>query len=346
MDELLDLVALGTVADMAPLLGENRYLVKRGLEVLNKTSRPGLLEMVLRAGMRLGSLDTESISWILGPRLNAAGRVDHAITSYKLLSTNSLNEARGLAEELEKKNAERQRLTGEVLAKVRDRLPSVDENLPIIIVSGTDYAAGVVGIVAGKLVEEFYRPSLVIEQGDEISRGSARSIAEFNIIAALKECSDLLTRFGGHPQAAGFTLPTKNIAPLAERLVERAEVELSELDLRPLIPIDAEVPLSSLSGETIGMIKQLAPFGYANPAPIFLSRRVKVEECRSVGSGGEHLRLKLHHGNVAWRGIGFRLGRYMDEIGPYLDIVYNLDVDDWGGSQLLELNILDFTPAL
>lgn len=345
LDQLLDLVALGTVADMAPLLGENRYLVKRGLEVLNSANRLGLSEMMRCAGRSLGSIDPQTISWILGPRLNAAGRLDHAIISYDLLSTSSPEEAQRLANSLERKNAERQRLSEMVLAKAREKLIAVGTDSPLLMVGSEDYPSGVVGVVAGRLVEEFYRPIVVFELGKELSRGSSRSIPEFDIIAALTQCSDLLSRFGGHPMAAGFTVPTENLIHLQERLAEIAASQLAKLDLRPLITIDAELPLSSLQGRAFHMMQQLAPFGCANPLPTFLSRGVKVMEYRSVGAGGQHLRLKLREGNVTWDGVAFRMGHLIDEGTPHLDIVYNLEVDRWRGEEMLQLNILDFAPA-
>jgi len=345
LDHLLDLVALGTVADMVTLLGENRYLVKRGLEVLNRANRLGLRVMARSAGVPPGSIDPQTISWVLAPRLNAAGRLDHAITSYELLSTSSEEEAQRLANLLESKNAERQRLTDQVLAKARQKLLALGTDAPLLMVGDEDFPSGVVGVVAGRLVEEFYRPTIVFEMGEEWSRGSARSIPEFNVIAALTQCSDLLSRFGGHPMAAGFTTPTANLPHLQERLVEIAASQLAGLDLRPLIAIDAELPLSSLQGKAFHMMQQLAPFGRDNPLPTFLSRGVKVTEYRSVGSTGEHIRLKLRDGDVTWDGVAFKLGNLIGEVTRCLDIVYNLEVDRWRGEELLQLNILDFAPC-
>ena len=345
LDHLLDLVAVGTVADMVPLLGENRYLVKRGLEVLNSTERLGFREMARSAGVPLGGFAPETISWVLAPRLNAAGRLDHAITSHDLLATTSEEEARKLANLLESKNAERQRLTEQVLAGTRKMLLTQGTDFPLLMVGDKNYPSGVVGVVAGRLAEEFYRPTIVFELGKESSRGSARSIPEFNIIAALTQCADLLTRFGGHPMAAGFTSPTKNLPHLQERLVEIADSQLAGLDLRPMITIDAEIPLASLQGNAFHMTQQLAPFGRANPLPTFLSRGVKVMEYRSLGSKGEHIRLKLMDGDVTWDGMAFRLGNLIDDITSRLDIVYNLEVDRWRGQGMLQLNILDFAPS-
>ena len=345
LEELLDLVALGTVADVVPLLGENRYLVKRGLEVLNKTKRLGLGEMIQRAGLVSGNIDTEDISWLLAPRLNAPGRLDHAITSYELLVADIPEEAQRLAQEVGQKNAERQRLTEEVLAKAREKIFTGRIDSPLLMVGGEDYHPGVIGLVAGKLVDEFYHPAVVFQEDKDIARGSARSISEFNITAALGECQELLSRFGGHPLAAGFALPTQNLPLLRERLLHVAERELSGKDLRPFLTVEAEVPLLAIRGGVFKTLEQLVPFGQGNPEPNLLSRRVEVMECRKVGNDGEHLKLKLKEGNVVWEGVGFDLGALASEVTPYLDIVYNLRVDRWGGEEMLQLNILDFSPA-
>ena len=345
MEVVLDLVALGTVADMEPLLGENRYLVKQGLAVLRNTSRLGLREMARCAGIPLSAVDPEIISWVLGPRLNAAGRLDHAIIGYDLLLTDSPEEAQRLASLLEKRNAERQRLTESVLAKAREKLIAMGTDSPLLMVGDEDFPSGVVGVVASRLVEEFYRPTVVFELGRQWSRGSARSIPEFDIIAALTECSNLLSRFGGHPMAAGFTIATENLEQLHQCLLEIATDKLAYIDLRPSIPIDAEVSLASLQGKTFAMMQQLAPFGCANPYPTFISRDVTVVDYCTVGTDGEHLKLKLRDGDVTWDAIGFKLGNLVNEVTPHLDIVYNLEVDRWGGRETLQLHILDFAPA-
>ncbi len=345
LDELMDLAALGTVADMAPLSGENRYLVKQGLKLINAAPRLGIREIISQTELSIGSLDAESISWIIAPRLNAAGRLAHAMSSYKLLMTNSPSEARGLAIWLEQKNAERQRLTTKVLTKAREQILAQGIS-PLLIASDRDYPIGIAGLVASRLSEEFYRPAIVVRTGELVSSGSCRSIPEFNIILALNQCSHLLSQFGGHSQAAGFTLPTKNLARLKQHLSQLATEQLAGADLHPQLDIDAEVTLPELSGDTFRTIQQLAPFGRGNPAPTFLSRRAEVVDCHTMGSNREHLRLKLKQGGTMWDGVGFRLGDYLAEVFSHLDIVYNLEIDRWGGRERLRLNILDFAPAL
>jgi single-stranded-DNA-specific exonuclease len=342
--ELLDLVALGTVADMAPLSGENRYLVKEGLKLINTSPRLGLREIINQAGLSPGGLDADTISWVIAPRLNAAGRLAHAMTSYKLLMTDSPREAQGLAAWLEQKNAERQRLTAKVQARAREQVLATGIK-PLLIAAASDYPLGIAGLVAGRLAEEFYRPAIVIKTGEKLSGGSARSIPEFNIIAALTGCSRLLSHFGGHSQAAGFTLPTRNLPQLERYLSRLAEEQLKGADLRPRLDIDTEASLPNLSGDTFNAIQKLSPFGRGNPAPTFLSRRAEIIDCRTMGNGAQHLRLKLRQGDTVWDGVGFGLGCYLAEISPRLDIVFNLEIDRWQGRENLRLNILDFAPA-
>ncbi len=344
-DELIDLVALGTIADMAPLLGENRYLVKQGLKLINTTPRLGIKEMIIQTGLNIGSLDAESISWVLAPRLNAAGRLAHAMTSYRLLMTDSPQEASQLTMCLEGKNTERQRLTTKVLTKAREQILA-QGILPLLVASDNDYPVGIIGLVAGRLSEEFYRPTIIIKTGELISSGSCRSIPEFNVILALNQYSSLLSHFGGHSQAAGFTLPTKNLARLTQCLSQLATTQLAEVDLHPQLDIDAEVTLPELGGDIFQTTHQLAPFGRGNPIPTFVSRRVEVVSCRTMGNNDEHLRIKLKQGDSVWDGVGFRLGNYLAEVSSPLDIVYNLEIDRWGGEERLRLNILDFNPGV
>lgn len=338
----LDLVALGTVTDMVPLRGDNRYWVKRGLELLNNSERPGLQELIRNSGLKPGNLDTESISWILGPRLNAAGRLDDATTSYKLLVTQDPKEAAALVSELEEKNAKRQRLTAELLERAREKIIAAGTDTPLLMTGDEDYPAGVMGLVAGKLSEEFYRPVILFRLGTETCRGSGRSISEFDLMAALADCSGLLSNFGGHTKAAGFNVPTSNLPQLEKQLKTLAEARLAGLDLRPHIDIDAEVSLSSLTGETIKQIQRLAPFGTGNPAPVFVSRNVERVDLRYIGSRNEHVSLKLKQNGIVWDAIGFRFGSRAQEMTGFLDIAYNLDVDRWNGAERLRLKLLDF----
>jgi single-stranded-DNA-specific exonuclease len=341
LNELADLVALGTIADRVPLLGENRYLVKKGLERLNVSPRLGIRELISRSGLNAASLDSDSVSWTIAPRLNAAGRLEHAMGSYRLLMTDSPDEARELAEWLEQKNGERQRSTAKVLAMAREQVLAQGD-LPILIIGAADYPVGIIGLVAGRLSEEFYRPVIVLRTGEQTSSGSCRSIPEFDIIRALTRCRHLLTQFGGHSRAAGLSLRTSDLPRLREELVEVAATDLEGVDLRPGVDIDADVMLSDLAGDTFSSIQKLAPFGQDNPTPTYLSRGLEVVECRTMGSGGDHLRMKLKDDGMVWDGVGFGLGNYRNETSSLIDIVYNLETDHWRGKENLRLNILDF----
>ncbi len=341
---LMDLVALATITDMSPMVGENRYLVREGLKELNSTARPGIQQMVSVAGLRSGELDSDDISWVLGPRLNSAGRLDSASTSYRLLTTGSSEEARQLAEELEGRNAERQRLSSEVLERARQRL-AAKAHLPLLMECDESCSVGVIGPVAGRLLDEFYKPVVMVSVGPELCKGSCRSIVEFDMVSALEKCRDLLTAFGGHALAAGFTVRLENLTRLEDSLMGLARDRLGHLDLRPEITVDAEVPLSTFTGEAFGLIERLSPFGRGNPKPTFVTRKVEVIECRNFGSHSEWLRLKLRQGNVTWRAVDFASQRKAKEVPRLVDIAFNLERSHWNGEEVLGLNLRDFSAS-
>lgn len=341
---LLDLVALGSVADMVPLVGENRYLVIEGLKILNHTKRIGLKELIRISRLELGKLDAKSIGWFLGPRINAASRLGDATISYELLTTNSLKDAVRLAAELEKTNSERQNLTRETLALTKKKLAD-KMDLPLLIEGDENYSVGVIGLVAGKLVDEFHKPSIIISLGSDMCHGSARSIPEFNLTTALGQCQDLLTTFGGHPLAAGFTVTHQNLAQLENNLQEIAIDKLSHLDLRPVLNIDAEIPLSIFTSDTINLIQQLEPFGQGNPHPVFLTKKTKVKKCYNFGNSNNYLKFELQQGNVSWQAVSFHSHMKQAEIPDYIDIVYNLEKRRWKGEEILQINLIDFGPS-
>ncbi|MFQ5814001.1 MAG: single-stranded-DNA-specific exonuclease RecJ [Anaerolineae bacterium] len=344
-ENLLDLAALGTVADLAPLLGENRSLVRRGLERLNAAERLGVRAMIAQAGLKPGQIDATTIGFVLGPRLNAAGRLDDASTSYDLLTCRSPDEAANLARELEELNRRRQRLTAETLERAKEQVLMAGEDEKLFFAAGEDFLSGIVGLVAGRLTEEFYRPAVVVELGPEESRGSARSIPEFNITAALDQCRGLLVRYGGHAAAAGFTVANGNLEPLRERLKELAAEQLEGVELTPTLLIDAEVELSEMDWATQALLTQLEPCGYANPAPLLLSRRAIVRDARAVGAEGGHLKLTLSDGQARWDAIAFRRGQWAGQLPPHIDVVYSLEINEWRGEKRLQLNVKDLRPS-
>ena len=338
---LLDLVAIGTVADLAPLVGENRYLVKEGLAAIARAERPGLSALIAAAGLQPECVDSEAIAYTLGPRLNAAGRLADADLSLRLLLTQDEGEAGELAHELNALNHERQRQTEQALATAAELLTAEDAQAPLVFIGHPNIPEGIVGLVASRLVDERYRPAIVCQNGESESRGSCRSIPEFDIIDALRRQAHLLVRYGGHPRAAGFTVANANLPALKEALLEQAASELAGMELSPALTIDAELPLGRLQGEDIRWLQYFQPYGQGNPEPTFLSRGVSVAGTRLLGSDGQHLRLKLKDGRVTWPAIAFGMGGRAVEPGQRLDVVYSLASERWS-DDALELRIKDF----
>jgi len=341
IDTMTDLVAIGTIADMSPPLGENRFLIKEGLKNINANPRPGIRELIKQTRLEEGKINADRIAWVIAPCLNAAGRLADGLTGYNLLMTESDKEAQELAAWLAQKNEERQRLTTATLEKAREQVIAMGLP-PLLITADTEYPMGIAGLVASRLVEEFYRPSIVIHIADTECHGSCRSIPEFDIIAALNNFSRYFTRFGGHAAAAGFTMPTKDLPQMEQELSAFVTEKLAGVELRPHLNIDAEVKLNELGGDTYPTTQLLAPFGHGNPVPTFMSRGVEVLERRTMGNGNEHLRMRLKQGGSVWDCVAFRLGNHQKEFAPRIDIVYNLEVDNWRGKNQLRLNILDF----
>jgi single-stranded-DNA-specific exonuclease len=342
-DALVDLVALGTVADLVPLIGENRALVQRGLERLRQSERPGIQAMFRQAALKPETIDAGSIGYILGPRLNAAGRLESALMAYNLLVTQYPGEADKLAHELEETNRERQRLTGEMTIKARDTVLASAEAGRLLFVVSPDFLEGIVGLIASRLAEEFYRPAVAVRQGEEESRGSARSVSEFNIVAALDQCRDLLVRHGGHAMAAGFTVRNSNLPELHARLTEIATRELAQSDLVPTLNVDAEAALSEMTLTLSKALEQLAPFGYGNREPIFASRDLSVREARVVGT--DHLKLLLSDGQILMDAIAFRQGGWAGNLPPRVDVAFQLEAQTWNGKTRLQLNVKDIKPT-
>jgi single-stranded-DNA-specific exonuclease len=341
IEKVMDLVAIGTIADMSPPLGENRYLIKEGLKFINTSPRPGIRELILQSRLEPGSLSEDSIAWVIAPCLNAAGRLADGLTGYKLLITESDQEAGELAGWLARKNEERQRLTTVTLVRAREKVMA--QGLPpLLFTADKEYPMGIAGLVANRLMEEFYRPAVVIHTADTVCHASCRSIPEFDIIGALNKFSRFFTRYGGHARAAGFTMPTKNLPELEQELATLARDSLTGIELRPHLDIDALVTLPELGGDTYPTTQLLAPFGIGNPVPTFMSRAVEVLEQRTMGANGGHLRMKLKQGGTTWDGVAFRLSSHTGELGSRIDVIYNVEEDNWGGKKQLRLNILDF----
>ncbi|MHB0856898.1 MAG: single-stranded-DNA-specific exonuclease RecJ [Anaerolineae bacterium] len=340
-EQFLDLVALGTVADIVPLLGENRLLAQHGLGCLrgnqDTLARPGLAALMRVADVAPGQADSQCIGFRLGPRLNAAGRLESADLAYKLLMTQSLLEATQLADELDALNRERQRLLEEQVALAQATLG--DEEPDLAFVAGPDFHEGIVGLIASRLTEDHYRPSLVMRTGADGARGSARSIEGFHVTHALDACADLLTRYGGHARAAGFSLPTENVPAFRERLQAYAAKHLPAGMLGRRYDVDAIVSLDDIDERTPEALAAMEPFGEGNPEPALASLGVRLQMLRPVGQDGRHLRLTVSNGRRSIPVIAFRYGHLAKELTPgdLIDLIYRPTMNEWQGQCSLQL---------
>jgi single-stranded-DNA-specific exonuclease len=344
-DDWLDLVAIGTVADIAPLVGENRMLVQRGLYRLNRPARAGLKTLYGEAGIKPGQVSSVTIGFGIGPRINAAGRLGSAMLAYNLLTEDDLWEAKRLAGQLDELNRERQQKTADMQAMAAESFPGDPADEPLLFAADARFEQGIVGLVASRLTEQYYRPSVVVQLGEEESHGSCRSIPEFHITEALEQCEGLLERFGGHAAAAGFTVRNENIDALAEELWAIAADELADQELLPELEIDTELPLGEATAELAEALLRLEPTGEANPPPLFVTRGVRLTDCVAVGSDGNHLRLTLDDGFTRLEGIAFRWGEQVAHLPERVDVAYHLEINTWNGQRRLQCNVQDIKPA-
>src|SRR5574341_926084 len=346
LNDLLDLVALGTVADLAPLIGENRVLVRRGLGQIRETKRQGLFSLANVAEMDISKTTAGQIGFILGPRLNAAGRLESALAALELLTTSDFMRAGQLAQQLDAQNRQRQSLTRLTQEKA-EALATAEEHDPLLLFAVDEgFNPGVVGLAASRLTETYYRPAIVAAKGPDETRGSCRSIPEFHITDALDQCADLLVRHGGHAAAAGFTVRNENLPELISRLKSIAEAQLGGQNLRPTIAADMEISLSQLNFDLLKQLAYFEPTGYGNPDPVFVSRNIKVKSSRTVGAEGRHLKLTLEdERGVAYDAIGFRLGHLRDTLPARVDAAYSFESNEYNGRTTLQLNLKDLKPA-
>lgn len=344
VSEWLDLVALGTVADVVPLTGENRVMVRQGLLRMRLAQRQGVLSLAQAAGVNLQRVTAVDIGYRLGPRLNAAGRLESALQAYHLLVSEDLSEAGMLAQKLDDQNKDRQRLTQEMQARAEEMLSGSDDG-HILIAYDESFNSGVVGLVAAKLMETYYRPAVVGFRGEEFTRASCRSIREFHITQALDECADLLVRHGGHAAAAGFTVRNEQLEELNRRLGEIARRELADQDLRPMLRADLEIPLALMRPSYLEEIELLQPTGMGNSDAVFVSRNLQVVSARTVGAEGLHLRLTVKDGGVTYNAIAFRQGHWAGHLPPYIDLMYNYEINVYNGQKTMQLNVIDLKPS-
>jgi single-stranded-DNA-specific exonuclease len=346
LENLLDLVALGTVADLAPLVGENRFLVRRGLRQMRETTRQGLFSLAAVAELNLAKVNGTDIGFRLGPRLNAAGRLDEALAAYELLTTTDVFKAGQLAQQLDVQNRERQRITREMQTQAEALALADETDAFLLFAAHPSFNAGVVGLAASRLTETYYRPAIVAHIDTDTTRGSCRSIPEFHITDALDLCADLLVRHGGHAAAAGFTVENDKLEELVSRLKTIAREKLDGQDLRPTLTADAEIPLTEVRPELLNNLKYLEPTGYGNPDAVFVSRGVKVRNARTVGSDGKHLKMYFEdERGMTHDGIGFRLGHLQPELPERVDIMFTYELNEFNGRINYQLNLKDVKAA-
>lgn len=340
IEKYLDLVALGTVADVVPLVGENRTLVKKGLAVIHLGERVGLRALEVESGIPNPILVTaEHIGFRLGPRLNAAGRLDSALLAWKLLTTQDESEAAELAAHLNVLNGERQEKTEiayqTASAQVYVEREGKGEGGEIIFAVNEAFHEGIVGLVASKLTEEHYRPAIVGTAHNGLIRASCRSVEEFHITHALDACKELLVQYGGHSMAAGFSVERQNLQALEEKLLQIARSEVDWVDANPKLELDAQALAAELNGQIPAIMKDLQlfePTGEGNRKPLLYGQGLRVQEKRLVGKNQNHLKLKLKEGFVVWDAIAFGMGNIINDLADTVDIAFHYDINDYNGS--------------
>ena len=338
-EHYLDLVALGTIADIVPLLGENRLLAQRGLERIRKAPRPGIAALMRVADCDPAQVDDQAIGFRLGPRLNAAGRLEHASLAYDLLMSESEQDADRLAEKLDQLNQQRRRLLEEQIETAQKQLGDAPPDR-LVFVADPTFHEGIVGLIASRLTDAFYLPSLVMRRGEKTTRGSARSIVGLNVTHALDACADLLIRYGGHELAAGFSLRTRDLDALRERLEGYCAKQLQPETLSRRTEVDTIVKTEQLKATTPAALASMAPFGEGNPHPALATLGLSLSHIRAVGQDGAHVRLQVaDQQRRCWSAIAFRQGALVDSftVGDTVDLVYRPQLNEWQGVTSLQL---------
>lgn len=337
----LELCAIGTVADQIKLLGVNRSIVKYGLTALRQTQRVGLLELFKEARIERNSIGTYSINFVIAPRINAMGRLKHAIDSLRLLCTKSETSAKELARLLGKTNVERQKVVSEVVVHAKESARGSDTH--IIVIAHETYHEGVIGLAASKLVEEYYRPAIVISTQGKLAKASARSISGFNIIEAIKSLDSIIDQGGGHPMAAGFSIETNKIGEFDKSINEYGKDLLTKEILTPSLKIDMDLSFENITYPLVKKISEFEPFGMGNSAPTFVSYNLKVLSSKTVGKENKHMKMKLESDGKIYDAIAFGLGNKISEVdsADNLDVIYNLEENFWNGDVNIQLKVKD-----
>lgn len=343
INSYLELVALATIADLVPLVGPNRSFVKFGLQELNNTSRIGLLSLIKESGLQKGKIGVYEIGHMLGPRINAMGRLTHALDAMRLLCTLDEERALELARRVNFTNRERQILTQDTITHAKN-LYKLQKSAKLIFIAHESYNQGVIGLVAGKLVEAYYRPAIVISKGEIYSKASARSINGVNIIDMIRKAQDLLVDCGGHPMAAGFTVKTEYIEILQKRLEKIMIEKMPEENIEETLKIDFELDIHDINWNIFAELKNLEPYGISNPQPVFLTKDVRIVKATQVGKEKKHLKLNIRSkGGIEFNSIGFGMGDKLEKISSRknVDAIYSIEENSWNGNVSLQLNLKD-----
>ena len=346
-EDEFDLIAIGTVADVVTLRGENRIFVKKGLPVIEQTRKAGLMALLDVAKVRGKKIKPFYIGFILGPRLNAAGRMDSATTALQLLLADNYTDAFALAQSLESHNISRQKMQGEVVQEAFDMIESgTTKDDQIIVVHKEGWHKGVLGIVASKIVEKYYRPTIVISVQDGIGIGSARSVEGFHLVDALTNCSSSLETYGGHKRAAGLKVRHENIDIFRQAINDFAREAMASGDLTPTLDIDCEVPFKAFNLDFVDLIDSLEPHGEGNPSPLLCTRNLTVKSAATVMGKGT-IKFWVTDGECSFSAVGFGMSEYQPLIKPgkKIDLAYSLMVDDWNKAPVVQLKLKDIRMA-
>ncbi|MBB5173199.1 single-stranded-DNA-specific exonuclease RecJ [Texcoconibacillus texcoconensis] len=346
-EQLLAHVAIGTIADLVPLTGENRYLAKRGIIVLKQTTHPGLQALKYECGIDDSVLSEEEIGFAIGPRINAAGRLDSADPALMAMTATTFEEGQAYAKQINQLNEQRQGIVRDITEEAKKEVEARDPNgeSSVIVVAKEGWNEGVIGIVASRLVEAYYRPTIVLSINPEtgLAKGSARSIEGFNMFEELSKCREWLPRFGGHKMAAGLTMETTDIERLRQQLNDQAKSVLTAEDFTPLTNIDLVADIQEVTEEAIEDLQRLAPFGIENPKPNVLLKGLSLAQKRRIGAERNHLKVMFEHGGHSLDAIGFRFGEVYDDLSLQspVDVVGALSINEWNGHRKPQLMMKD-----
>lgn len=345
LNEYLDLVAIGSCADIVPLVDENRILVKNGLDLINQNPRVGIKALIENAGLSRREIQASTIVFSLAPRINAVGRMGDASRAVKLFITNDLENARSLARVLEEANRSRKDIDEltfkEAVEIIENQLEKKKQKAYVLYKE--DWHPGVIGIVASRIVEKFYKPTIMIAVIDGIGKGSARSVADFDVFSAIKQCEDLLLEFGGHKYAAGLSIDVHNIPKFIERFTALVEESITDKMLIPRINVDAEVHLEEFTDQVLRILKLFGPFGPMNLRPVFMTKNCFIQEGPQI-IGKNHLKMKVRQGKAVFEAIGFNQGekiKMLENKNQPIDCVYTLHENYWNGRTTMQIRLKD-----